>query len=153
MWLDYDDKYAVSEEGLIMHKELGWITKGVVSENGYLRHSYNESGKSNYRLVQRMVAHLYLPKIDIPGLEVDHINHDRSDNRACNLRWCSGSVNRRNRNMKLPPTGEKYIRKTKYETWRLHIRFDGVNYFKTYNTLEEAIQARDKILTEYISPE
>jgi len=150
MWLDYDDKYAVSEEGLVMHKRLGWITKGILGGKGYLRHSYNEKGKSSYRLVHRMVAELFLPKINIPGLEADHINKDRSDNRASNLRWCSPSVNRLNRTMKLPASGQKYIRQTKYDTWRLHIRFDGLNHFKTFDTLEEAIAARDNILADYI---
>ena len=153
MWLDYDDKYAVSEDGFVMHKKSGGITCGVKeSKSGYLRHSYNEGGKTNYRLVHRMVAHNFLPKIDIENLEVDHINRDKTDNRACNLRWVSRSINHQNRNMKLPPSNQKYIRETHYKTWRVHIRLEEMNYFKTFETLEEAITARNKILQDYIPP-
>ena len=153
MWLDYDDKYAVSDEGLVMHKRLGWITKGVLDvSSGYLRHAYNKSEKMRYRLVHRMVAERFLPKSHTSKLEVDHINRDKTDNRACNLRWCSRSVQMLNRNMKLPQSGQKYIRETKFKTWRVHIRFEGLYYFKAFKTLDEAIVARDKILAEYNMP-
>jgi hypothetical protein len=153
MWIDYDDKYAVSEEGLVMHKKLGWITKGVLeASSGYLRHAYNRGGETQYRLVHRMVAEIFLPRIDLHNLEVDHINRDKTDNRASNLRWCSRSVQMLNRNMKLPQSGQKYIRETKYKTWRVHIRFEGLQYFKAFKTLDEAISARDNILAEYNMP-
>ena len=48
-------------------------------------------------LVHRLVAETFLsnPK----GYnEIDHLNHDKLDNRACNLRWCTHSENMSNSN-------------------------------------------------------
>ena len=49
-------------------------------------------------LHHRVVALQFIPN-DSPAhkIEVDHINHDRSDNRIENLRWVTSSENNRNR--------------------------------------------------------
>ena len=143
MWLDYDDKYAVSEEGLVMHKKSGRTTVGALMKIGYMKHCNNIKNKIFQRFVHQMVAERFLPKIDIPGLVIDHINRNKTDNRACNLRWVSRSVNVQNTDVKTN-TGERYIQK-KYV---VHIATP--KYHKTFDTLEEAIAARDNILTDYI---
>ena len=152
MWLDYDDKYAVSEDGLVMHKETKWITKGSKKQDGYMGHIRQDQMKRIYRFVHRMVAERFLPKIDDTDLEVDHINRDKTDNRASNLRWVTRSVNDRNRADKPIKSGHKYIHQTKSNTWHLRIRLEGSCYRKNFNTLEEAITARNKILQDYIPP-
>ena len=92
MWIDYDDKYAVSVEGLIKHKKSGRITKGARGTLYNIVCSYNKN-VIKYQYIHRIVALCFLPKIDMPGLVVDHINRDKRDNRACNLRWVSKSEN------------------------------------------------------------
>ena len=44
----------------------------------------------------RLIAEQFLPNPNNYN-EIDHINHDKSDNRIENLRWCSSSTNNRNR--------------------------------------------------------
>lgn len=145
MWLDYDDKYAVSEDGLVMHKKSGRITKGCMMNVGYLKHVYTHKNKQTDRFIHRMVAERFLPKIDDINLVVDHINRDKTDNRASNLRWVSRSVNVQNTNVKTN-TGERFIHK------KYLVEISVPYYHKSFNTLEEAIVARDKILQDYIPP-
>lgn len=140
MWLDYDDKYAVNEEGIVLHKKSGRTAKGAMMNVGYLKHSYTYNNKRIDRFVHRMIAERFLPKIDTPDLVVDHINRDKTDNRACNLRWCSRSINTQNTDIKTN-TGERYIQ----QKYIVHIAIP--KFHKSYDTLEEAIEARNKILS------
>ena len=79
------------------------------------------------------------------GLEVDHINHIRDDNRLVNLRFVTKSGNQRNKSRNSNNTtgvmgvyyhkaGRKYV---------AQIKVDGVNiYLGLFSTLEEAAEAR-----------
>jgi hypothetical protein len=136
MWLNYDEKYCVSEDGLVMNRKTGNILKGRNNGRGYLCVIINNKNKT----IHRLIAECFLPKIDLPGLEVDHINQDKADNRASNLRWCSKSQNQRNKyaeNISVHPDGYdvKFI-KDKQTIYRKHFR-----------TLYEAIEARDNFKT------
>jgi hypothetical protein len=146
MWLDYDDKYAVSDNGLVMHKKSGRTTAGALMKRGYMKHSYSKDGKDIERRVHQMVADRFIPRIDLPGLVVDHINRDKTDNRACNLRWVTVAANGRNRGV-FTNTGERYISRT----YKLTINTPRVRMY--FDTLEEAVAARDKILAEFVAPE
>lgn len=149
MWLDYDDKYAVSEEGLVIHKKSGRVTKGAQRKQYNVICSYNNNVVTA-ECVHRMVASRFLPRIEYPKLQVDHINQDKRDNRACNLRWVSRRINALNitRNT---TSGHKNIYITKNDTYRVAISYTGFSYQKQFKTLEEALAARDKILEEYKS--
>lgn len=80
------------------------------------------------------------------GMEVDHINHDSTDNRRCNLRVCTRSQNRRNgrkqRTSKSRFKGVFYHPAKKYnpnsseaKPWRAYTRVMGkrkwLGYFAT----------------------
>ena len=79
------------------------------------------------------------------GLEVDHINHIRNDNRLANLRFVTKSGNRRNQSRSSKNTsgvaGVYYYKaKRKYVA---QIKVDGVNiYLGIFVTLEEATEVR-----------
>ena len=64
--------------------------------SGYLQ--VNVPVRNTTTLVHRLVAEAF---IDNPQgyTEIDHVNRDKSDNRACNLRWCTHSENMRNSTM------------------------------------------------------
>lgn len=75
-------------------------TKKLVREyigRGKYGHGYKclKLGGKTY-LKHRIVAQQFLSNPNnLP--QIDHINHIRTDNRLCNLRWCSASENLKNR--------------------------------------------------------
>ncbi len=67
------------------HNSQGWYHKVKINYDGIVR---------NLR-VHRLVAEAFIPNPDdLP--EVDHINHNRGDNRLENLRWISRKDNMNN---------------------------------------------------------
>jgi len=84
---------------------------------------------------------------EFPENQIDHINHDRIDNRIVNLREATNATNHMNRpmqrNNKSGFTGvffEKSISK-----WRAQLRTDGKNiHLGVFHKLSDAIKARKK---------
>ena len=86
------------------------------------------------------------------GLEVDHINHIRNDNRLSNLRFVTTTGNRRNQSISSRNTsgvtGVSYYKaKRKYVA---QIKVDRVNiYLGSFVTLEEATEVRKAAEVKY----
>lgn len=58
----------------------------------YLRVGLTKDGKVKWHSVHVLVAKAFIPNPDnLP--EVDHINNDETDNRACNLQWITRKDN------------------------------------------------------------
>ena len=82
------------------------------------------------------------------GLDVDHINHNRTDNRLTNLRVCTRSDNRKNGCITRKNTSSGllgvYWDKEK-QRWKAAIRVDGrlINLGR-YKTKQEARSSREK---------
>lgn len=79
------------------------------------------------------------------GLEVDHINHIRNDNRLCNLRFVTGSENSRNKSVSSKNTsGVTGVYFSKAH--KKYIALIGVDrkliYLGIFETLEGAAEAR-----------
>ena len=79
------------------------------------------------------------------GMQIDHINHTRNDNRIENLRLVSNSSNSKNRRiLKRNTSGFNgvYFSNT-FKRWIAEAMFNGVNYnLGKYKNKEEAIKAR-----------
>jgi hypothetical protein len=109
--------------------------------SGYAVNRNNVNGSKKTLRMHRFVMELH--GVSIPdGMEVDHINHDRLDNRFENLRLCNRSLNFANkqyastnfRGVTVHPSGTK-----RYQA-RLH--FKGKKYsLGYYETAEEAAAA------------
>ena len=97
----------------------------------------------------------YLHRFLIKNAEqVDHRNGDTLDNRKSNLRACNNSINSMNKTkQKNNKIGYKNIVKEKDRNkYRVQIVFNGNKYDKRFDSLEEAIEARNNIYKEWNIP-
>ena len=92
-WLALNDDYSVSDEGYVMNTRTGHILRNQDDRRGYCR--IDIYGK--HRKVHQLIAARFLPAPTEEGLVIDHIDRDRHNNRAANLRWVTRSVNNSNR--------------------------------------------------------
>lgn len=82
---------------------------------------------------------------------IDHINHDRLDNRRENLRICNNQENQFNRSIsKNNSSGVTGVQKMKSGRWRARIMVNKKEIsLGTYDSLEEAAEARRQAEIEY----
>lgn len=86
------DEYLVSDEGYVLRKSRKGKLKKFLNHNGYVIYHLMVNGKniavSEHRLVARAFCNGYKE-----GLQVNHINGIKTDNRAVNLEWVTVSEN------------------------------------------------------------
>lgn len=94
--------------------------------------------------LNNIYMHRILMNCDDPNIEIDHINHNRHDNRKSNLRKLSPSENQhtkgKNKNNSTGYTGVSYCKRDK--VYISQICKNGNTYRKTFSTLEEALKWR-----------
>lgn len=77
-----------------------------------------------------------------PSADIDHINGQRSDNRICNLREASDSINQRNRVRSINNTsGYVGVSQNLSGTWSVNIL---KKHIGTFATFDEAVKARQE---------
>ena len=104
VWRDvkgYEGFYQVSNMGRV--KSLGRkdrfgrvikerILEPAVTHNGYLRVGLHVDGKRKMLRVHRLVCEAFHENPDNKS-EVNHVNENKTDNRACNLEWSTRTEN------------------------------------------------------------
>lgn len=164
-WKDipgYEGLYQVSSEGRVRSldrvvKQTGLknvyqrIYKGRVKQPCIFKTGYAMVNLYNQKLltisIHRLVALAFLDPVHGKNT-VDHINRDKLDNRLCNLRWANSSEQAINRPTRVSVSKEHCIYITKESTYRVRIRRQGLYYNETFDTLKEAINARDTLFTQ-----
>lgn len=114
--------------------------KGESNSDGYLTVSVHGRMYPVHRIVMLMCYGFYGE-----GLEVDHINHVRNDNRLVNLRFVTHGGNMRNKSVNSKNTsgvtGAYFLKDRK--KYRARIVVEGeTTSLGNYDTLEEAAAAR-----------
>lgn len=119
---------------------------GCIQNHGYRAILINGRSYLSHRL-----AWLYM-KGEWPQAELDHINHNRTDNRWNNLRQITQQHNKKNQTMngnnKSGITGVSWYKQT--NKWRAQIRHNGkkinLGYF---NSIDDAAKARQTANVKY----
>lgn len=89
----YGNVYQVSDMGRVrsMRRMAARILVQNKGQDGYFKVGlYDENRKQHTVFVHRLVAEAFIENPDGKNT-VDHINMDKSDNRACNLRWATSA--------------------------------------------------------------
>ena len=97
----YEGLYEVSDYGKI--RSLNYYKQGRVcvlrctAKNGkYLKVTLHKAGHAKTYRIHRLVAAAFLPKPSKERNQVNHINGNKTDNRASNLEWCTSMENHNN---------------------------------------------------------
>jgi len=144
------ENYSVSNFGNVKNNKTDRILKPKINKHGYKGLLLYKDGKPKDFRVHRLVALMF---IENPYNKpyVDHIDCNKQNNNVNNLRWCTNSENGRNTDLSNKNTSTvKGVSFHKHANkWRAQIRIDGILiYLGSYNTLEEAKQARIKKVNE-----
>lgn len=139
--------------------EIRWKTspiKGTRRANGRVAGCFDAHGYLQINVRGKVLkAHRlawFLKTGDWPDGQIDHINHNRTDNRFENLRVVDNSGNHKNRPIQKNNTsgcaGVAYVKRI--GKWRAYITLDGKQKnLGYYDSIEPAIFARKKGVAEY----
>ncbi len=148
-----NDTYDISIDGEVKNMKTGRILKTHLSGYGY---KTLRLGQGKHYYIHHLVANAFLPQPTDDECQIDHIDRDRMNNHASNLRWVSKSVNQSNKPIAMKARANKksehhhiYDNMTKGQktlTYRVVINSKTLKHYSIHKTLEEAIQKRDEIL-------
>ena len=131
--------YQVSNIGRVRSVKTGRILKGFTND-GYVRVGMYYTNTRKMCTVHRLVAQEFLTNTENKA-EVDHIDHNRSNNCLTNLRWTTASENQRNSVAKRN-TASKYKGVTfhrQQNKWRAQIKPNGNRkHIGCFNSEKEA---------------
>lgn len=84
--------YSVSSGGRVRNNETGYSLKPLMTNAGYGRVALWSCNKSAHMAIHRLVAQAFVENPQNKAY-VNHINGDKTDNRASNLEWCTPKEN------------------------------------------------------------
>jgi hypothetical protein len=127
------------------NEDFEWLSKikWRCTDRGYAIHRYSINGKQKCIFMHRYITNAP------DGVEVDHINRNKLDNRRCNLRLCTQNQNKANR---LADKDKKscnykgvFCDDRRQKKWYTKISVCGKReYLGSFNTPEEARDVYNK---------
>ena len=103
-----ETNYTVTEEGKIFNTKTQRELKGTLARNEYLSVQLRIDGKGISFMIHRLVAEAFCENPNGYTI-VDHINRDKLDCRAKNLRWVGAKENSKNAVRKAPSKAEEEV--------------------------------------------
>ena len=144
IYINYKNK---TYECLIDTSDLELVSKYSLrlTTTGYARYTKRINGKPTSVLLHRVLAKT--PK----NVMVDHVNHNRLDNRKSNLRNVDNSINQLNRQ---GVSGVVFNRVNKYKIWTARIQVNGKrvflgNYYNQKDAENIVRMYRENVLSQY----
>lgn len=133
-----NNKILIDKNDFECVKKYSWC----ISKTGYAVSNINGKTKKMHRIILN---------IDNPEQVVDHINHNKLDNRKSNLRITTAKQNSRNTSVsKNNKIGILGISQTKYGKFRARIMVDRKEIrLGNYDFLDDAIKARKSAEKKY----
>lgn len=98
-----DKGYYIDDETLQIwsfkkNNKNGKLLKGSYTKDGYIRYNFCVNGKSKNIFYHVIIVKMFInPSYDSAKYDIDHLNHDRQDNRIENLAVVSRLENQRNK--------------------------------------------------------
>ncbi len=133
----------IDEEDINIFNSFSWS----ITSKGYVRSTISFSKKQ----LKTIFLHRLIMNIEDSKLQVDHINHNKLDNRKSNLRLCTNQENQRNTKAKTGVSEYKgvYFAEKK---WRSEIYINGKKdrlFLGCFNLEEDAACAYDMAAIHY----
>jgi hypothetical protein len=138
------DNYEVSNKGNVRNKKTNKFIKTFITIHGYFKICLCKNRIKKTFTVHKLVAIAFILNPENKE-NIDHIDNNRLNNNAVNLRWCSNQENCRNRLIscknKTGFKGVMFYERTK--KWKAQITIDGRNIHLGYfDSLEAAKEVR-----------
>jgi len=127
------------------HKRGNCYLTNYLNNHGYLEVTLTKDGAKNTIFIHQIVASILVENPDNKPT-VDHIDRDKLNNRAENLRWATEKEQNNNRGMLSTNTSgiSGVIRLG--EKWRVRFSVDGVQkYFGVYDNIGDAAKRAEEV--------
>ena len=152
----YENLYKISNYGNIKSFHIDLNGKELLkykAKDGYYSISLFKDGNECKIRIHRIVALTFIKK-DIKYNIVNHIDSNKENNHVDNLEWCDHDKNNKHKNFNLElhnhnTSGYKHISyRNSINKWRFKITINKINYDSYFDTLEEAIEAKNSFIIE-----
>lgn len=91
----YEKEYMISDDGMVFRIEADGLRaiKNHIDRDGYYRVCLCKGSKKENFLVHRLVAVMFIPKVDNSYTVVNHKDENKQNNNVDNLEWCTVAYN------------------------------------------------------------